>query len=453
VSTSEKDRPMKILALTAENVKRLTAVHIEPNGNLVQITGRNGQGKTSVLDAISWAIEGASKVQSAPIRKGQDRAKIRLDLGDVIVTREFRKREDGTMRPSTVTVESADGARFGSPETMLKSFLGTFTFDPLAFTRMDAAAQLQALRQFVPDVDFDAIEKANKADFAKRTDINRRAKEARAAAGKIDVPMGLPDAPLDEDALVQAGMDASQQNADRDKERERRSLALAAPERAAVHAKRLMDKAEELRAEAKRLDQEAADHVVGAKQQAAEVARLDAVPDNIDLAEARNAVQKARTVNAGIAARVQRNAHDKTADTLEAEANVLTEAMNQRKKDATAAVAVAKMPVAGLEFGEGVVLLNDVPFDQASDAEQLRTSIAIAMASNPRLRVIRVRDGSLLDEDAMTLLAQMADEANCQVWIERVDSSGQVGFVIQDGEVLVRPAALAEQPSLLGAAE
>ena len=43
---------MKIVQLTAENVKRLTAVSIAPDGNLVQITGRNGQGKASVLDAI-----------------------------------------------------------------------------------------------------------------------------------------------------------------------------------------------------------------------------------------------------------------------------------------------------------------------------------------------------------------------------------------------------------------
>lgn len=49
---------MKIVQLTAENVKRLTAVSIAPDGNLVQITGRNGQGKTSVLDAIWWALAG-----------------------------------------------------------------------------------------------------------------------------------------------------------------------------------------------------------------------------------------------------------------------------------------------------------------------------------------------------------------------------------------------------------
>lgn len=47
---------MKIIALQAENVKRLVAIEIRPDGNLVQITGKNGAGKTSVLDCIWWAL-------------------------------------------------------------------------------------------------------------------------------------------------------------------------------------------------------------------------------------------------------------------------------------------------------------------------------------------------------------------------------------------------------------
>jgi hypothetical protein len=81
------------------------------------------------------------------------------------------------------------------------------------------------------------------------------------------------------------------------------------------------------------------------------------------------------------------------------------------------------------------VLLNGVPFEQASDAERLRASIAIAAAMNPKLRVIRVRDGSLLDDEAMALLSGFASENDFQIWIERVDSSGRVGFVMEDGHL------------------
>ena len=48
---------MKIVSLEAENYKRLKAVEITPDGNMVVIGGRNAQGKSSVLDAI-WAALG-----------------------------------------------------------------------------------------------------------------------------------------------------------------------------------------------------------------------------------------------------------------------------------------------------------------------------------------------------------------------------------------------------------
>ena len=146
---------MKIIALEAENLKRLTAVRIAPDGNLVQITGKNGQGKTSVLDAIWWAMAGTSNVQTTPIRKGEDQAIINLDLGDIKVRRKFIAQEDGGYTTS-ITVENGEGARFLSPQNMLDALVGQLSFDPLAFSRMKPADKVQALRSLVKDFDFDA---------------------------------------------------------------------------------------------------------------------------------------------------------------------------------------------------------------------------------------------------------------------------------------------------------
>lgn len=76
---------MRIIKLTAENVKRLKVVDITPKGDVVEITGPNESGKTSVLDSIWWAIAGERVIQSEPIRQGEEEARIRLDLGDIIV--------------------------------------------------------------------------------------------------------------------------------------------------------------------------------------------------------------------------------------------------------------------------------------------------------------------------------------------------------------------------------
>ena len=84
---------MRIIRLAAENVKRLVAVEITPKGNVIEITGKNGAGKTSVLDSIWWALAGNRTHQAVPVRQGETEAVISLDLGDIKVRREFSVRE------------------------------------------------------------------------------------------------------------------------------------------------------------------------------------------------------------------------------------------------------------------------------------------------------------------------------------------------------------------------
>jgi ABC-type lipopolysaccharide export system ATPase subunit len=80
------------------------------------------------------------------------------------------------------------------------------------------------------------------------------------------------------------------------------------------------------------------------------------------------------------------------------------------------------------------VLYQGVPLAQVSSAERIRVSFAIAIAKNPKLRVVLLKDGPLLDEKSLAMVAEMAEEADVQVWVERV-GRGPVGVLIQDGEV------------------
>ena len=72
----------------------------------------------------------------------------------------------------------------------------------------------------------------------------------------------------------------------------------------------------------------------------------------------------------------------------------------------------------------------------AAGRERLLEPVAVGQFGAREVeRVIRVRDGSLLDEDSMNILAEMAVERDYQIWIERVDSSGKIGFVLEDGHL------------------
>lgn len=438
---------MKIISLEAENVKRLKAVAIRPNGNLVEITGRNGAGKTSVLDSIWWALAGTAHVQSAPIRKGETEAVIKLDLGELKVRRSFKRKEDGEYTTSIV-VESADGMRATSPQKMLDALVGELSFDPLAFTRLDAKGQFEALKRFVPGVDFDAIEKANKADYEKRTDANRRAKEARTVADRTEIP-AAPGAEIDEEALAAELEKAGEHNAEIETRKIRREQASDAIKRQREIAAAYRNNAADLRRQADEEAKKADTHDASVADLVKKFETAPALPEPIDTTALRAKLTEARRTNATItAAATARNRKidaQQIAESFEAQSAALTKAMEKRSKDKQAAIAAAKMPVDGIEFGDGEILLNGVPFEQASDAEQLRASVAIAAAGNPKLRVIRVRDGSLLDEQSMTLLAEMATERDMQVWVETVASGRPGAIIIEDGRLAGAPVAQAAE--------
>ncbi|KKK76307.1 hypothetical protein LCGC14_2865000, partial [marine sediment metagenome] len=116
----------------------------------------------------------------------------------------------------------------------------------------------------------------------------------------------------------------------------------------------------------------------------------------------------------------------------EATGNLDTIADNRNKW-----LARAQLPVPGLafDFEKPCVLYNGVPLQQASTSEQLRIGAAIAMACRPELRVIRVRDGNCLDAQSLGMLSAMAKENDFQLWIEKVDETGEIGFFIEDGQV------------------
>jgi hypothetical protein len=99
------------------------------------------------------------------------------------------------------------------------------------------------------------------------------------------------------------------------------------------------------------------------------------------------------------------------------------------------AIANAKMPIEHLKFDGDKITYKNIPLTQVSSAEKLKISLAIIIALNPKLRVIRIDDGSLLDTQNMQILKDMAKANDLQIWIEKVDDSGKIGFYIQEGEV------------------
>lgn len=427
---------MQIVSLTAENFKRLRAVLIEPKGGLVQVTGRNAQGKSSVLDAIAAALLGKDACPSDPIRHGETSATVKLDLGEVVVTRKF------TPSGSTLTLTNSEGAKFSSPQKMLDSLLGALTFDPLEFTRLRPRDQFDQLKAVAKvELDLDQLDGLNSRDFDRRTDLNREAKQLRAQLEGLPapVPNQAPAELRDMAALVQQVQDLSAMRLDAVHERDERQRLQNEVDRKRAEIETLRQRAIALQAEVKEL----------LPQLEAPLATQDPETFDAEIASINESIRTAQRHNEAVAqARQQaqrRKELEAQAKAKEEQAQQLTEAMEARQRAKEEALAAAAFPVAGLSLGDGQVLLNGVPLSQASSAEQLRVSTALAMAANPQVQVVLIREGSLLDEDSLHMVAQMAAAKGYQVWIEKVDSSRSVGVVIEDGAVLVDHQACSEE--------
>lgn len=421
---------MKVIRLQAENVKRLRCIDISPKGNVVHITGDNAQGKSSVLDSLYYAIAGKKAAPSQPVRHGEETATIKVDLGELKITRKF------TAAGSTsLIVEAADGSRFASPQSVLDQLTANLSFDPLAFTRMPAKEQLDTLKKLVRlDIDLDALDRANAEDYEARAAVNREAKQLEGQLSvmpeidrKFLASSPLPLTLIDESKLLKEFQDAANANVVAEREINARKSRRAGIDQT-------LRRVAELRAQADQLEHEA-------NEAAKEFAALPPPPPTIDLNRLKLEIDNAKALNLVIRKHQEREAVVQKLGEVVGESDRLTQAMAARAKEKAEAIARAEMPIKGLAFGEGEVVFNGVPFSQASSAEQLCVSTVIAMALNPRLRVIRLQDGSLLDERSMALIEKLAEKGSYQIWCECLSSSDPCQIHLVDGEVVSQPLA------------
>lgn len=142
--------------------------------------------------------------------------------------------------------------------------------------------------------------------------------------------------------------------------------------------------------------------------------------------------------------KVRSNARHKEEQTklfaLQREAEALTKRLEEIEAEKKSKLEDAELPVPGLGFNDEGVTYNDLPFSQASTAIQIRTSFAIARKLNPGLPVMLIREGALLDAKSLEMVRKEAEEHGCQVWIEVVGNREDATVIIEDGEVVARPA-------------
>jgi hypothetical protein len=140
--------------------------------------------------------------------------------------------------------------------------------------------------------------------------------------------------------------------------------------------------------------------------------------------------------NAKVRANQERAKAEAKATALREQYAALSKRLDANRAERATLIQSAAYPVDGLGFDtDGAVTYGGIPLSQASQAEQIRVSMAIGLAMQPELRLVLIRDASLLDDSSMALVAEMAEKHDALVVLERVGDGDAGAVVIEDGEV------------------
>lgn len=405
----------RIVKCRVENILGVKEVEFEPNGQSVTIGGSNGQGKSSAIWGLVMALGGRHQLPKEPVRQGEEKGSV------VVETEKFIVRFDVNADNKTkLVVESADGARYQSPQGLLNECFGRLSFDPGAFRLMDQKKRVETLLDLigVDLADFDLRENVRTQE---RREIGRTVKELEA---KLDGTMYDPELPTEEVSaaeLMKTLDEALEHNAKVDRHvRDLESLMSTIGV--------LEDRIATLEADLKQAIERRDNLNERLKSQSSEspvMMHTDPIRDQIASVDNRNqAIRK----NLETKQRM-----DELADRRAAYAKK-TEKLEAIRKERQAALEAAKMPIEGLSFEDGDVTFNGVPFEQISESQQWEVSTAIGFGLNPK-GVLFMRNSGGLDKKSRERIRARAADLGVQLFLEVVDDAEDVQLLIEEGFV------------------
>jgi len=418
----------KIIRLSVSNLLRIEAAEINPEDNsIVIVAGRNDQGKSSLLNCIAIALSGKD-LPAEPIRRGAANGHVILETEQCVIQRKFSQTGGGQL-----IVRDRDGEPVSSPQTKLDALYRLTTFDPLTFTRLDGRTQAATIRE-IAGLDTSAIDAEYQRFYEERTTVNRSVAAQRARLDSIPKVDGEQTEPIDMQALSAKLREAIDSNTERD---------------------RLFTQFSDLNDAIDSAEMQLRDAQTAVKRAEAKLAALNAQRDEsrklteklgeeIDIKAITEEMAQAERKNTALRERGRWTEERKALLALETQSNALTTKLTALQEQKEAQTAKAKFPIEGLGFNETGVTFEGIPFAQISSSKKIRVSLAIACALNPNLRVMLIRDGSLLDKDSMQLVREYADQHQAQVFMECVGERDDATVIIEDGNVIATPAAEAK---------
>ena len=403
-----KQKPeLKIIGLQIDGIKKLKAIEMKPNQTgLVQIKGKNKQGKTSILDALEILIRGNKYITHDMIQHGKDKAEIIGQIGDFTVKRII------TENSNRLEIKTKDGFQMANkPQAFLDALVNDLTFNPRPFLDKSSEEKLRFMMELL-DIDF--------------SDIDRQIQEIeqeRLLTGRDLKNLGMP-AECEQTEFI----DISETIKFNEMQDSRINQIGQAKTKLSTYKENKKELEEEITVLQSKLNQ----INDGIKKGEKYLVELPKPESKKDISQATEQNKKADAYQRYLKHKEQYDSKKNTYDQFDLTIKNLRESKKQK-------LAGSKMPIEKLKIQEDGLYYNNIFCENWSDSEADKISRELCIALNPQLRAMFIDRGETYDSDSLKELETWAIENNIQAFITIVDDIPDEKdsniFYIEEGEL------------------
>ena len=410
---------VKINKLEIENVKRVKAVTIEPTSNgLTILGGNNNQGKTSVLDAIAWALGGNKYKPSKPARDGSmNPPTLRLELSNGLIVERKGKNSD-------LKVTDPSGQKAG--QQLLDSFVEELALNLPKFIESSSKDKANTLLQIIG-----VGEKLWELDRKEERLYNERRTIGQIADQKKKYATEQPQYPEAPNELVSiADLIHEQQeilarNGENAKKRQNRENIVNSLHLSEARLKQLKEQ----------LAQEEATHEsLMSDYIAANKSIEDLVDESTD--EIESSIANIEEINRKVRANLDKEKAEEDAKQYGSQYDQLSKEIQDVRDERTSLLDSADLPLPGLSVEDGELVFEGQKWDNMSGSQQLRVATAIVRKLKPECGFVLLDKLEQMDIPTLTEFGKWLESEGLQAIATRVSSGEECQIIIEDGYVV-----------------
>ncbi len=400
---------VKITQFEAENVKRIKAVQLVPAENgLTVIGGRNGQGKTSILDAIVWGLGGDRYRPSQAPREGSVLPPgLRVELSNGIVVERAGKNSD-------LKVTDASGRRAG--QQLLNSFVEQLALDMPRFMQSSGKEKASTLLRLIGlEEEIAALDRQEKELYDQRLAIGRIADQKAKYAKELPCWPEAPGEPVSAYELIQRQQDILARNGENQRKRERAARLAAEQDRMGRELALLEERYKALCADCETAQKDAID-------------LLDEATDELEAS-----IRDIEAINAKVRTNQDKARAEAEAKDYGGQYAALSTRLEEVRRQKADLLEGAALPLPGLAVEAGELTYWSRPWDCMSGSDQLKVSAAIVRALKPECGFILLDKLEQMDLDTLREFSAWMEAEGLQGIATRVSTGDECSIIIEDG--------------------